>query len=838
MANVIKLRIEAESGNLGPFDQVQGKLKGMTKAAEDFVSALKAGVGIDLGGKLVSSLQEIPRVLQEAVASGVRFNAELESAQLGIAAIYKQFATDKFPTFDAAAEGAGKAVDALREKAAMTSATFSDLLGAYQSTVGTLYAAGINDLKRQVDTVGLLANAVAAVVSDKSQLVQETRAILTGNITSDAQAARTFGITSQDIATAKEAGQLYEFLEKKLSAFAEAGERSAGTFDVAVGNLGETIKAVEAELTKPIFDALKAGVIALDAELQKPEVVNGLRAIGFEVTALVKGGAELLKWAINNASALQSLAHGATTLGAALAAMALSKLVTGLGAWGVAIVTTAIATARSTAALGAETAALAANTAAQAANATARGANTAAGGAGAVGQSLRAGVNTLPASVAGAGIPIGAAIYAYRVQKAGEETAAAQANDALLDSFEKQRRTLEEQLRSATDLESKANARKSIEEQILSIKQQMNSLDDDGQGIARRAIFNLEFMAKRVDKLAGTAKPGAPGVQDSDPNALREWNAANSRADTSRAIREIGMSPAELLEQRQGHAKELRDNIAYLLSEKGAATSGDFKMEEALGNVEKSTFNAEGKSGMLDLLKELAALEKDITAETQKQGEDLDANMARESKRFLENQELLADLREELGIQKESTAGHDDEAKVLEIRRDLRKEIATITASELSAADKARAIDLATQTAELQKQLVAQKDLAASQSPIGDRPEGRGYRDAEGRWHIKRQGFTDGAAKNVTPDSGFDDFFKAAAASSGHKMAPARRRIFWRSKAATFRQARRRGSATSCRSRGTARPQRAKLRRARAGCPAPPRPRDRRRRRPRAPPMR
>lgn len=211
-------------------------------------------------------VSQIAGKLIDATAEGVRFNAAMESSKLSIAAIYRQFSAGKFTTFDEALAGADKATAALQAKAATTSATFQDLLGSYQGSVGSLYAAGISDVQKQVDTVGLLANAVAAVVADKSQLLQETKAILTGDIGPDAQAAKILQISAPDIARAKEAGQLYEYLEEKLSAFAEAGVASGETFNVAWDNAKEAFATFEGTVTKPIFDVLRDSLVGLNKE--------------------------------------------------------------------------------------------------------------------------------------------------------------------------------------------------------------------------------------------------------------------------------------------------------------------------------------------------------------------------------------------------------------------------------------------------------------------------------------------------------------------------------------------------------------------------------------------
>ena len=425
----------------------------------------------------------------------------------------------------------------------------------------------------------------------------------------------------------------------------------------------------------------------LTKELDDPAVIEGLRKLGFEVAEIVKGGAGLLQWAIKNAAALSSLAHAAVTLGAALAAMGVAKAAIVLGTWTAALVASSVAAVRSAAAIQTETVALAANTAAQTANAGARGAGAGAG-------ALRTGVNAMSAGVAGMGIGIGAAIYAYRVQKAHEETAAAEANGELLDALMKQRSIVEEQVLQATTLEAKAKAHAAIETQIVEIKKRQHLLDEEGQEIAGRAVFNLEFMRSRFNRLAGS-KPAA-----TSPGAANE-----------------------ILAQREGRRKELRGVATDLLSSQGAPVAEGVGMADLLAAVEKSSFKDEGKKILVEMLKELAAVEKEITAASEERGKGVEKQMALEAERFLKRQETMASLEEELGIQQQLTQGNELEAKLLEIQRDLRKEQAKIAASELAPADRERAAALAVQTAELQKQKVAAdqlKEVTEAKQKAGD----------------------------------------------------------------------------------------------------------------------
>jgi hypothetical protein len=285
MADVYRILIQSGFDEAGAraADQALGNLekkaKGVADAGKKIGEGFKLGLGIDLQGRVIGALEQIPRFFASAVQEGIRFNATVESATLGIAAMLRQFEGGRFTTFDSAMTQADKVVELVKQKAAATNVTFEQLLMSYQASVGKLYAANVTDIKQQIDLVGLLANAVSAVIPDQGQLLQETRAIITGNITSDAVAAQTFGITPQDIKTATEAGRLAQFLTEKLKAFNEAGEAGAKTWNVALGNLGEKLTDIAATLSKSLFEVFRTEILNLNDTLGSQGFKDSLQGL-------------------------------------------------------------------------------------------------------------------------------------------------------------------------------------------------------------------------------------------------------------------------------------------------------------------------------------------------------------------------------------------------------------------------------------------------------------------------------------------------------------------------------------------------------------------------------
>src|SRR5262245_56990539 len=70
-------------------------------AMQKLVEGFRIGLGIDVAQRLIGKLQEIPNVIERMTQRGISFNRTLQDAELGIAAVLRQFDnTGKFKTFD------------------------------------------------------------------------------------------------------------------------------------------------------------------------------------------------------------------------------------------------------------------------------------------------------------------------------------------------------------------------------------------------------------------------------------------------------------------------------------------------------------------------------------------------------------------------------------------------------------------------------------------------------------------------------------------------------------------------------------------------------------------
>lgn len=314
----ILMQIRADIAELeklhGGLDKTKAKLKETSVAGQALFAGFAAGVGIGAFQAVTNALSQIPRVFANAVSEGVNFNATLESSKLGIAAIIKQFdTTGRFKNFDDALNASGNAIELLKEKALQSPATFEQLVQAFQGVSGAASAANI-PIKQQVDLVVLMSQALAGLGIRSDQILQESRALLTGNITEDAMAARILGITKAQVDAAKSQGQLFEFLTGKLNAFAEAGVRGQQSYTTQVANLGDALTQLKGIATAELFTVITDGLKEVNALLSDPKTSEGARGIGAHFSDFFKAFKESIEGTKDDLAVLEKI----ITLGGAL----------------------------------------------------------------------------------------------------------------------------------------------------------------------------------------------------------------------------------------------------------------------------------------------------------------------------------------------------------------------------------------------------------------------------------------------------------------------------------------------------------------------------------------
>lgn len=261
MANTlaVQLVITGETGNLqanlkriqDQLAQINGGGGGIgggfsqgAKDAETFQQSLRGLIG------RFSALWAVMKS-GEGIASvfntGVKFNAAMEDARLGIGALItaqgKLYSAngqqlEGQTALNAAMYMGNEQIQKLRISGLQTAATTEQLVSAYQDAVGGGLRAGmsLDQIRRlTVQTV----QAAGAMGVPMNQLNQEIRSILDGTIDRNSRVAIRLGITNADVEKWKQAGTLFSELNKRMAAFSEAGKESMNNWTTLLSNIAE-----------------------------------------------------------------------------------------------------------------------------------------------------------------------------------------------------------------------------------------------------------------------------------------------------------------------------------------------------------------------------------------------------------------------------------------------------------------------------------------------------------------------------------------------------------------------------------------------------------------------
>jgi hypothetical protein len=248
---------------------------------------LGAGLGLGAAAALgvVEAIRSVTSEIKGLVTGGVMFNAEMENAKLGIAAALRTFDPERYHSFQTALQASGTVIDQLKAKSAQFGLSFGPLAEQYTATVGAMFRGGITDIQKQIDLTVILNRSMTTLGIVGTRATRDIADILNG-VANRTVAGRSLGITDADLKSASEAGQLYEFLEKKLSAFGEAVNASSDNVTVLQERLKASASQGAADQTNDLTVAYKELLKSLIA-LTSSEAFT--RTLGF-MDRLAVGG--------------------------------------------------------------------------------------------------------------------------------------------------------------------------------------------------------------------------------------------------------------------------------------------------------------------------------------------------------------------------------------------------------------------------------------------------------------------------------------------------------------------------------------------------------------------
>lgn len=227
-----------------------------------------------------AAARALARGISEGIKEAVLFNAEIETANLGVASLIVSVGDVRRPTGEAAqgAEALSIAMAEARRQTALlrvesqqTAAPLKEIIETFQIATAPGLQAGLNlDQIRRLTVQ--ISQAAAAVGVPQQQLAEEIRSILAGTIQlRTTRIAAALGITNEDVRRAKELGNFANFLEQKFEGFTAAGTEALGTFDRILANLKKGLDIVLGTAGQDLFKELKDDLKSVSDSIVKIE---------------------------------------------------------------------------------------------------------------------------------------------------------------------------------------------------------------------------------------------------------------------------------------------------------------------------------------------------------------------------------------------------------------------------------------------------------------------------------------------------------------------------------------------------------------------------------------
>ncbi|MCL4809471.1 MAG: hypothetical protein KJ062_17035, partial [Thermoanaerobaculia bacterium] len=256
------IRLEIVDAATPGIDRVSGSLRSLIGS----ISTLAAVGGVGFG-------------LSALVRQGFEFNKVIEDSRGGIAGVLlmtREYtaANGELLTGQRAVTAAMAEADVVQEKlkkdALGTAASYTELVGAFQSAVGPATAAGVESLDSVREITVKATQAMSALGIPTVQAAQELRGLFAGDMGPDNRLNQILRVTREDLAkvhgNAEATAKL--FLDR-LSPAASAAAMQTGTLTVRLSNLGDVVDQTMGKATAGLFRDVSSGVADLIAWVEK-----------------------------------------------------------------------------------------------------------------------------------------------------------------------------------------------------------------------------------------------------------------------------------------------------------------------------------------------------------------------------------------------------------------------------------------------------------------------------------------------------------------------------------------------------------------------------------------
>lgn len=207
-------------------------------------------------------------------------------------------------------------VDALRQDALRTAATFDELLQALQVSIGPGLSAGLN-LDEIRELTVQISQAATALGIEQNQLAEEIRSLFSGTINPrTSRIATALGISNEDVRNARDAGTQAEFLRDRLQGIVAASEDLQGSLQVTFSNVQDIFLQVAGAAFEPFRQSLVGLGVSLQNLFGSDRFASAIRTIG---QGLASGADSAIRFVDGlDGDRLQSAANALVTIGSAL----------------------------------------------------------------------------------------------------------------------------------------------------------------------------------------------------------------------------------------------------------------------------------------------------------------------------------------------------------------------------------------------------------------------------------------------------------------------------------------------------------------------------------------
>lgn len=209
---------------------------------------------------IVSVLNKIKDVFTSAVAPGYDYTKQMESARIGVAGILLSMTqlNGRQLELNEALAISEQTFDALQQRSLSFGLNISDTAAAFQAIVAPGLEAQMS-LEQMVYFAVQGTKAVKSFGLDAQQVVQELRAMVSGDINQDSQIAKSMGITAAGVSEAKQtAGGLFNYLNEKLKGFTIVAGEIPKTFKGKSDMIAAAISIISSQGFEPLLASAKS----------------------------------------------------------------------------------------------------------------------------------------------------------------------------------------------------------------------------------------------------------------------------------------------------------------------------------------------------------------------------------------------------------------------------------------------------------------------------------------------------------------------------------------------------------------------------------------------------